>query len=515
VLAVAALLASAAVPATAHAAGYRSVSAGGGYACAIRVADDALVCWGANAFGQASPPAGRYAAVFAGGYHSCATRLLDRSAVCWGRNHAYYERFLPVGPVTSIAMGVFFMCSLSADGGLICGDKDPTCDVCDDGVPLSQVPPGGFEAVTAGFNHACAIRSGDGTLVCWGDDTFGEASPPPGAFASVSAGYEFTCGVRRDHALLCWGANAQDEWKPPPGSFTTVASGAVHACALRTDGSLACWGRDTAGETDPPPGSFKELSSGYGFSCAVRADGSLACWGANGSGAADPPGEPPKQPPTTTIALTPASPDGANGWYVSSVHAAVSATANVPGADVVQTLCALDPVPAPASFYDFPYGCAYFGDGLDVGGDGEHALYAASRDAGGMVEAPVHVRFKLDRAPPAVRCSASPALLWPRNGKLIAVAVDVSVEDATSGPGGFALLSVASDQADGATGGARHAADMQGWAVGTADAAGFLRAETRGRDARRYTLRYRGFDRAGNAGGCRVTVTVPANRGRA
>jgi len=400
VLAVAVLLASATVPAAADAAGYRSLSAGGSHACAIRADDDTIACWGSDALGQASPPAGRYAAVFAGPYHSCATRLLDQSALCWGYNSAYYERFLPTGPVASIAMGVFFMCSLSADGGLICGDKSPSCDVCEDGVSLSQTPPGSFEAVTAGFDHACAIRSGDDALACWGDDAFGEASPPSGAFASVSAGYDFTCGVRLDHALLCWGAGANDD-RRPAGSFTTVAAGASHACALRTDGSIACWGLDAYGQLDAPTGGFTEISSGYSFSCGVRAGGSLACWGANDGGQADPPG-----------------------------------------------------------------------------------------------------------TPPVVRCDASPAVLSPRNHKLVPVVVDVSIDAPTSGPGGFTLLSVESDQAGGAS-------DVDGWAIGTADTAGLLRAETSGHTVRHYRLRYRGFDRAGNAGDCSVTVSVPANRRRA
>jgi hypothetical protein len=502
VLAVAALLAADA--GLAHAAGYRSLSAGGSHACAIRADDDAIVCWGDDSLGQASPPAGRFAAVFAGDYHSCAIRLLDRAALCWGRSVAYYERFLPAGPAESLAIGSFFMCALSAEGQLLCGDKGPSCDVCEDGIPLSQTPPGSFKAVTAGFDHACAIHSGDDTVACWGDDTFGEASPPAGAFASVSAGYDFSCGVRLDHALLCWGWD-MDGRAPPAGSFATVDAGASHACALRTDGSVACWGRNASGQTDAPSGSFTEVSGGYSFSCGVRLDGSLACWGANGGGQADPPGEPPKLPPTTTIALTPASPDGANGWYVSPVHAAVSATAQVPGVTVPQIACVLDPTPVPATFYDFPYGCPYLGKGLDVTEDGEHALYAASRDSSGMAETPIAARFKLDRTPPVVQCSASPSSLWPRNRKLVAVAVDVPIADATSGPAGFTLLSVASDEPGGAT-------DLQGWTIGTADAAGFLRAETRGRATRRYTLRYRGFDHAGNASDCDVTVVVPANR---
>jgi alpha-tubulin suppressor-like RCC1 family protein len=304
VLVVAALLAADA--ALAHAAGYRSLSAGGSHACAIRVDDDAIACWGDDSLGQASPPSGRFAAVFAGVYHGCAIRLLDRSAVCWGYNHAYYERFLPAGPVASIGLGVFFICSLSAEGRPICADKGPSCDICEDGIPLSHTPPGSFEALAAGWGHACAIRDGDDTLACWGDDTFGQASPPPGAFASVSAGYDFTCGVRLDHVLLCWGWD-MDGRAPPAGSFTRVAAGASHACALRTDGSVACWGRNASGQTDAPSGSFTEVSGGYSFSCGVRTNGSLACWGANGGGQADPPAELDRTPPVVQCSASPSS----------------------------------------------------------------------------------------------------------------------------------------------------------------------------------------------------------------
>ena len=511
-LALAALCAAAAAPG-AHAAGYRGLSVDGTHACAIRADDDAIVCWGSNGFGESTPPAGRYAAVYAGGLHTCATRLLDRTARCWGWNAAYYERFLPTGPVASIANGVFFICWLSGDGRAGCSDKGPTCDICEDGVPLSETPPGSFTAVTAGYDHACAIRAADGTLACWGDDAFGEASPPPGAFVAVSAGYDFTCGVRADRALVCWGWD-MDGRAPPPGSFATVSAGVQHACALRTDGSLACWGPDVFGETDPPQGSFREIASGNHVSCAVRADGSLTCWGGNASGVADPPGEPPKLPPTTTIALSPPAPDGANGWYVTPVHATVSASANVPRAQVLETVCTLGSGPAPDSFWDFPSGCPYLGTGLDVSADGAHVLAAASRDTAQNVEQPVSVRFLIDRTPPLVRCDASPAELWPRNGKLVPVTAEVTVDDATSGPAGFALVAIDDDRPYGAAGGRPHDGDVQGWAIGTADVAGLLRARTRGDAVRRYTLRYRGFDRAGNASDCDATVIVPSSRGR-
>ena len=38
-----------------------------------------------------------------------------------------------------------------------------------------------FRSLTAGYGHSCGIRT-DGTVACWGDDYFGQASPPAGTF---------------------------------------------------------------------------------------------------------------------------------------------------------------------------------------------------------------------------------------------------------------------------------------------------------------------------------------------
>ena len=51
----------------------------------------------------------------------------------------------------------------------------------------------------------------DGSVACWGNGDFGQATPPAGEFSSVSAGYGYTCGVRTDGAVACWGAT-----KPKP-----------------------------------------------------------------------------------------------------------------------------------------------------------------------------------------------------------------------------------------------------------------------------------------------------------
>jgi hypothetical protein len=101
--------------------------------------------------------------------------------------------------------------------------------------------------------------------------------------------------------------------------------------------------------------------------------------------------------PVTTIALTPATPDGSNGWYRSAVGVTITATDD---GTVAQTRCALDPATAPATFADLPdTACAL----TSVGSDGQHAIYAASVDANGNAESPpASVTFKVDGTAPSL-----------------------------------------------------------------------------------------------------------------
>lgn len=106
-------------------------------------------------------------------------------------------------------------------------------------------------------------------------------------------------------------------------------------------------------------------------------------------------------PPVTTIALNPATPNGSNGWYTSSVGVSITATDSDDA--VAQTLCALDADPAPNTFADLgalaDAACAL----TSVGTDGQHTIHAASIDSGDIVEDPLaSATFKVDRTAPVL-----------------------------------------------------------------------------------------------------------------
>jgi hypothetical protein len=93
---------------------------------------------------------------------------------------------------------------------------------------------------------------------------------------------------------------------------------------------------------------------------------------------------------------------------------------------------------------------------------------------------------------------------------MVAVNTTVLVTDTGSGPAGFTLLSVTSNEPDEGTGDGDFANDIQEFDVETPDTDGFLRAERSSPGTGRvYTLTYEGKDGAGNAATCTVTVAVP------
>jgi alpha-tubulin suppressor-like RCC1 family protein len=134
------------------------------------------------------------------------------------------------------------------------------------------LPSGGpFVAVTAGYDHVCALRA-DGTVSCWG------ATPAPAGprFAQIDASEDQTCGLTTDHELRCWG---HSHGALPTGTFVDVATGPVYSCALRSDGEAVCWGATTAPDGIPvQPGPFVDLTASARGACGLRPDGTTTCW---------------------------------------------------------------------------------------------------------------------------------------------------------------------------------------------------------------------------------------------
>src|SRR5262245_46683851 len=171
------------ITATAIAAGYE-------HSCAIQAGSGAVVCWGNNDFGQATPPssvdgtAGTASAIAAGGAVgwvfgcvpmglSCAIQAGSGAVVCWGAEVSGETTPPPsvdgtAGTASAIAAGGYLSCAIQAGtGAVVCWGGN--------GIVVTTPPPsvdgtaGTASAIAVGERHSCAIPAGSGRGRAWGD----------------------------------------------------------------------------------------------------------------------------------------------------------------------------------------------------------------------------------------------------------------------------------------------------------------------------------------------------------
>ena len=156
-----------------------------------------------------------------------------------------------------------------------------------------------------------------GSVVGWGVDADGEATPPDAvngvlgtAIAIAAGGEESAVGSEHSCAIqaptgnvICWGNNIDGQSTPPnavngvSGTATHIAAGGIHSCAIQSGtASAVCWGFDRFGQSTPPgsvngaSGIATHIAAGGFHSCAIRGGtSSVVCWGSNFYGPASPP----------------------------------------------------------------------------------------------------------------------------------------------------------------------------------------------------------------------------------
>jgi len=130
-----------------------------------------------------------------------------------------------------------------------------------------------FTQISAGSDHTCGLRV-DGSVTCWGSNSYGQAVAPSGTFAQLSAGDQYTCGLRADGSAICWGKNTNGQAAAPAEPFTQISVGREHACGLRPDDTVLCWGDNSFDQATPPPDALTQISAGTIHTCGLRRDGS-------------------------------------------------------------------------------------------------------------------------------------------------------------------------------------------------------------------------------------------------
>ena len=247
----------------------------------------------------------RWSQVAAGNLHSCGITT-EGEIYCWGAASVF--------PAISIPMGI------------LARQQD------------TEIPTPRFYKVAVGDAHTCVLEheanldaaTGDvdmgntdvsagmvaaGSIVCWGDNTYGQTDVPgdPHPVHRAPIPNDPSAGVGA-HATAApsgdIGVSDSDGEPEAKHMYVDVTAGANHTCAVRTSGIVECWGSNSHGQIRVPmqlrlvpaekpqqavinangmlttlgairTGRFHSVEAGENYTCAINAEGGALCWGAN------------------------------------------------------------------------------------------------------------------------------------------------------------------------------------------------------------------------------------------
>ena len=123
------------------------------------------------------------------------------------------------------------------------------------------------------------------SVMAWGRTGFSNIDEVQGNVAAFDVGRRHVVALGQDGTVACWGQNSFGQCNVPAdfGAANMVAAGEYHTIARKQDGSIACWGLNDWGQCNVPAGlgTIVMIDAGSKHSFALRQNGSVACWGSN------------------------------------------------------------------------------------------------------------------------------------------------------------------------------------------------------------------------------------------
>lgn len=125
--------------------------------------------------------------------------------------------------------------------------------------------------------------------------------------------------------------------------------------------------------------------------------------------------------PVTTSAITPLSPNGQNGWYITNVAINLSTSDNC--ADIASTEYSTDNGQTWQTYTGV----------FNISNDGMTTILYRSEDKAGNIETSNSITVKIDKTAPTLSLSATPSRIFPANGQMVNVSINGEGIDSVSG----------------------------------------------------------------------------------
>jgi hypothetical protein len=138
--------------------------------------------------------------------------------------------------------------------------------------------------VASVYSHGVMVKN-DGTVVCWGDNSYDKATPPEGVsdVVSAQAGNNYSYALKTDGTVVAWGRNYNSALNVPTDldDAIQISVGFDWAAALKTDGTVVAWGINDYAQVSgvAPLSNVKQIACGRAFGIAVHYDGTISHWG--------------------------------------------------------------------------------------------------------------------------------------------------------------------------------------------------------------------------------------------
>jgi len=202
----------------------------------------------------------------------------------------------------------------------------------------------------------------------------------------------------------------------PDNSILDTATVTIKNMSTNAVRTTATDGGGFYGAVDLEPGNYQvkaELGSTTLYACSATVAAGLVTTADITSANAT--------PPTTTAEVSPAEPDGTNGWYFSSPTLTLKGIAGCAAFDRTE--------------FSLDNGATWqtYSEPITITQEGVVTVLFRSVDVSGTVEPAQSRTFMIDLTSPTITLSANPTIIWPANGQMVNVAISGSGADSGSG----------------------------------------------------------------------------------